>query len=196
MRNPTGVDGSSGDKNNPNGGDGSAGNDTDTWNGNQGTNGNPNTTRGDNPLDSPINPNDNGEKIQDTSIKLGINFEDRGYKGDMDYNDDVLCFEGKFRVNKQTGAIISLQDQDVTGYINRNASCGQKIFITITHPDETKTSIVREPAHQQPTTETLSFKKNSLLEVKFQSTSDKCDTNMHTVVEQEFVLFSFDICNQ
>lgn len=185
--NSEGADGSSstkGDNEGANGSGNSRKDDDDAENGSGSSSNN-----------SPINPSDNGQPVQDTTLKLGINFEDQGLKGDRDYNDDVMCFDGAFRVEKQLGRITSLRTQTIVARIGRNANCGQKIFITITHPDGTSQAIEREPQQQSILQETLVFQEKSVLDVKFQSNSTKCDVNTHTVTEADFVLLSYDICN-
>lgn len=138
---------------------------------------------------------DNGAPVQTTRLKLGINFEDKGLLGDRDYNDDVLCFEGKFEVTKATGVIKSTVDQQVVGSINRNADCAQRITITIRHPDGTQQVIAREPLQRVLMQETLVFKAQSTLDVVFQALNDKCDVKQHRVTEPDFVMFGFDVCN-
>lgn len=150
-----------------------------------------------NPTPIPVNPPqipDRSAPVQSTSIKLGINFEDRGLRGDRDYNDDVLCFEGKFEVVKASGLITSLADQQVVGLIHRNADCRQRITVTIRHPDGTQNQIVREPLQKVLITEMLNFRAGSTLDVVFQALDKKCDLETHRVTEPDFVLFGFDVC--
>ena len=72
------------------------------------------------PPPEPIVPQDPDATIIDQVI--GINFEDKGNEidsrhnaldGKGDYNDGVVCIEGKFQANYKTGTLHSLIDQTV-----------------------------------------------------------------------------------
>ena len=77
---------------------------------------------------------DGGSNVVHTVAKVGINFEDGGYTGtnsDKDYNDAVLCFEGKFSVDFNKKSITSDAAQSVTATFSRHAACADYMRITV-----------------------------------------------------------------
>ena len=67
-----------------------------------------------------------GEGESAAFIKLGVNYEDGS---DYDYNDAVICLNGKFKVNHSTGEITSAVDQWVYVDNRRNSDNEQTIGI-------------------------------------------------------------------
>lgn len=68
---------------------------------------------------------DNGEVIA-TQVSLGIGFEDWT---DNDFNDIVLCFDGKFKVDMIEGVIVSLVDQKLPVFYKRLSGSSHKLFV-------------------------------------------------------------------
>ncbi|MEY4630863.1 MAG: hypothetical protein RIQ81_983 [Pseudomonadota bacterium] len=74
-----------------------------------------------------------------TTIKLGVNFEDLADGGDMDFNDAVLCFKGKFRYTSDF--VESAQNQDIEINVQNRSGCDHTMTIEVRKPDGTIRSI-------------------------------------------------------
>ena len=67
-----------------------------------------------------------GEEVAD--LRLGIGYEDWT---DMDYNDSVVCFAGKFLFDKNKGVIRSMSEQSINVFIKRNSAGQQHISLSL-----------------------------------------------------------------
>lgn len=133
--------------------------------------------------------------------KFGINFEDNpfGDNSDKDYNDAVLCFDGKFVI--QNSSIISSENQTVPASAFSNAGCGHDIEIIITHADGTvDESIIQALTRGEEKKLELAFKKGDSIEVKMgytdAATDGVCaDAGRHSMKENLWAQIAKDTCN-
>jgi hypothetical protein len=68
-------------------------------------------------------------------VRVGINFEDLR-RGDADYNDAVLCFEGDFKVRGTE--IVSTEYQDVVAFTSSLSVCRHHVRVEVLNPDGTR----------------------------------------------------------
>ena len=63
----------------------------------------------------PSLPNEENDEIELTDVTVGFNYGDKVKKDgkDDDWNDGVVCITGKYRVNKDKGTVLSMEDQSV-----------------------------------------------------------------------------------
>lgn len=67
--------------------------------------------------------------FDESTIRLGINFEDIPDGGDLDFNDAVMCFEGKFRYSSE--AVVSAEDQTLDIDVYSISGCEHTMTLVI-----------------------------------------------------------------
>lgn len=112
--------------------------------------------------------------------KVGVNFEDVPVGGDGDYNDAVLCFQGKFKVDNSN--VVSVANQTVTGTTFSASGCNHNVTAEVIHKDGTKEAPVSYDS-RATTPVTLKFKVGSKLEVymtPYKGCNEGVRRNMHS----------------
>lgn len=159
-------------------GDGDSGNggiDGDSDNGSEGDLGNDD----DSGNDDDVMTSDDLAKLPGVEVvQVGVNFEDLGLTGDRDYNDAVLCFGGKFKVDYATGNVVSLKNQVVTGRTSSIAGCKHTVRVEVVHANGDRETPISFPSNSFQQVE-MNFKKGSKLEV-FMITTSGCNTGVET----------------
>ena len=126
-------------------------------------------------------------------IKVGVNFEDLGFnaKSDNDFNDAVLCFDGKFKVEKTN--VVSIKPQTVIGTTFSSSGCNHKVRVEITHKDGSKEPNI-EFDSRAGTPVSMEFKTGSKLEV-FMTPYKGCNEDVtRTMHEEKHALVKPDVC--
>jgi hypothetical protein len=108
------------------------------------------------------------------AVRVGVNFEDLRVNGDSDYNDAVLCFKGKFKVDGSK--VVSTANQKVEANTWSISGCHHEIRVVIEHRDGTSEPEARFDSRTQGTIP-LTFKVGSRLEV-FMTPTDFCDAGV------------------
>lgn len=155
------------------------------------------------PVSKPIPDSIDAESVPpgDPVEKFGINFEDNpfGDNSDKDYNDAVLCFDGKFVI--QNSSIVSSETQTVSASAFSNAGCGHDIEIIITHADGTvDESIIQELTRGEEKKLELAFKKGDSIEVKMGNTGTDTEgicqnDGRHSMKENLWAQIAKNTCN-
>lgn len=96
-------------------------------------------------------------------IRLGVNFEDIPSGGDLDYNDAVFCFSGKFAHDDRS--VVSLAEQIVRVNVTNRSGCDHDIAIGVIDPDGTRREIPIFRSRSEPTLDML-FHPGSRLDVR------------------------------
>ena len=96
-------------------------------------------------------------------IRLGVNFEDIPSGGDLDYNDAVFCFAGKFA--HDNSSVVSLAEQTVRINVTNRSGCDHFISIAVVDSDGTRREIPVFRSKTQPVLDML-FHAGSKLDVK------------------------------
>ncbi len=124
--------------------------------------------------------------------KVGVNFEDIPVGGDADFNDAVMCFSGKFKVEGSN--VVSTAKQTVTASTFSSSGCKHNVRAEVVHKDGSKEPPVTFDS-RAPAPVTLKFKVGSKLEV-FMKPYDGCnegrERNMHTAQDAQV---KPDLCN-
>lgn len=124
--------------------------------------------------------------------KVGVNFEDVPGSGDNDYNDAVLCFTGKFKVDSSN--VVSIIEQTVTATTFSSSGCNHNVRAEVHHKDGTKETPQTFDS-RAPTPVTLKFKVGSKLEVfmkPYSGCNPSVERNMHTAQDAKV---QPDLCN-
>lgn len=155
------------------------------------------------PVSEPLPESIDSESIPpgDPVEKFGINFEDNPLSedSDKDYNDAVLCFEGKFVI--QGSSVVSSVDQTIEAAAFTNAGCGHDIEIIINHSDgKAEAPAVHVLTRDEKKTIELKFKKGDSIEVKMGNTSDDkegicANTGRHSMKEATWAQIAKNTCN-
>jgi len=106
-------------------------------------------------------------------IRLGVNFEDIPTGGDLDYNDAVFCFSGKFAHDNHS--VVSLAPQYVSIAVTNRSGCDHLIYIAVVDPDGTRREVPIFRSRSQPTFNAF-FKTGSKLDVRMH-VADNCLAN-------------------
>lgn len=127
-------------------------------------------------------------------IRVGVNFEDLGFssKSDNDYNDAVLCFEGKFKVENTD--VVSIKAQTVTGKTFSGSGCNHKVRVEIVHSDGSKEPDIEFDSRDTNPVQ-MQFKTGSKLEVymtPYKGCNEGVVRNMH---QSQHALVKPNVCN-
>ena len=106
-------------------------------------------------------------------VRLGVNFEDIPTGGDLDYNDAVFCFSGKFAHDNRS--VVSLAPQYVSIAVTNRSGCDHLIYIAVVDPDGTRREVPIFRSRSQPTFNAF-FKTGSILDVRMH-VADGCLAN-------------------
>ncbi len=124
--------------------------------------------------------------------KVGVNFEDVPVGGDADYNDAVMCFTGKFKV--ENSQVVSTADQTVIATTFSSSGCKHNVRAEVVHKDGSKEPPVTFDS-RAPQPVTLQFKIGATLEV-YMKPYDGCnegfERNMHSAQDAQV---KPDVCN-
>ncbi len=96
-------------------------------------------------------------------VRLGVNFEDIPSGGDLDYNDAVFCFSGKFAHDNHS--VVSLDDQTVRINVTNRSGCDHDISIAVVDSDGTRRQIPIFRSRTQPVLDMV-FHAGSKLDVQ------------------------------
>ena len=107
-------------------------------------------------------------------LKVGVNFEDRPFTGDKDFNDAVLCFTG--RVAVAPNVVTSLADQTIRGVVTRISKCDHHMVIRLTGPGAYSWTSNEFRTSSQPRFD-IPFKAGSVLDVTFKPVAGCGDNN-------------------
>jgi hypothetical protein len=127
-------------------------------------------------------------------IRVGVNFEDLGFssKSDNDYNDAVLCFEGKFKVENTD--VVSIKAQTVTGKTFSGSGCNHKVRVEIIHSDGSKEPNIEFDSRDTNPVQ-MQFKTGSKLEVymtPYKGCNEGVVRNMH---QSQHAIVKPNVCN-
>lgn len=144
----------------------------------------------------PVQPEPQGEPVS----KVGINFEDnvKASGGRPDFNDAVLCFEGKFKVNKETREILSAEDQTITPSTFAAGQCKHHLKISIVSGGSVSNteSVVPNRTYGSEGMPQLVFKKGDSLEVEMIPDNPSCADGLERKhIEKDFSEVDYDTCN-
>lgn len=103
-------------------------------------------------------------------IRLGVNFEDIPSGGDLDYNDAVFCFSGRFAHDNRS--VVSLAEQVVRINVTNRSGCDHDILIGVIDQDGTRREIPMFRSRSQPTLDMV-FHPGSRLDVRM-LVADSC----------------------
>jgi hypothetical protein len=106
-------------------------------------------------------------------IRLGVNFEDIPSGGDLDYNDAVFCFSGKFAHDNHS--VISLDEQAVRINVTNRSGCDHDISIAVVDSDGTRRQLPIFRSRTQPVLDMV-FHAGSKLDVQMH-VADGCLQN-------------------
>ena len=106
-------------------------------------------------------------------IRLGVNFEDIPSGGDLDYNDAVFCFSGKFAHDNHS--VVSLDEQAVRINVTNRSGCDHDISIAVVDSDGTRRQLPVFRSRTQPVLDMV-FHAGSKLDVQMH-VADGCLQN-------------------
>jgi hypothetical protein len=109
-----------------------------------------------------------------SALKVGVNFEDRPFSGDKDFNDAVLCFTGKVAV--AANAVTSLADQTIVGVVTRISGCDHDMVISLSGPGAYAWSSGSFRTSTQPRFN-IPFKAGSVLNIQYKPLGNCRDNN-------------------
>ena len=154
----------------------------------------------------PSLPNEENDEIELTDVTVGFNYGDKVKKDgtDDDWNDGVVCITGKYRVNKDKGTVLSMEDQSVELSYRDGSGDIVEILVEgiIGNPDNpaSKNTIINYAGDRGSNGPLLkksyNFKKGELIKVTF----NKEDSNVAYVpfkddVDPVAVRLLKDVCN-
>ncbi len=154
----------------------------------QGAGGGPTTTV----TPPPITPGAPVQIAGTPVVRVGVNFEDLGGQGDRDYNDAVMCFEGRFNVDGTN--VVSTEVQRVVASTSSRSHCRHRVRVEIHHADGTRDAPLTfdsRSGQQVP----LELRVGSRLEVFTQTYEGVCSTTEMNMHEADNCRVLLDVCN-
>lgn len=131
----------------------------------------------------------NVEEFVETDISLGIHLEDAA---DNDFNDLVICLQGKFRYSADNGTVVSLEDQVNEALINRLSANQINVIGSLSHLDGTMEQIFDlTPNFDQAEKIEIHWMKDTKLAVDYKVGSWRTRYNLSTPKK---IKFEADIC--
>ncbi|MBK9032990.1 MAG: hypothetical protein IPL61_17250 [Myxococcales bacterium] len=125
-------------------------------------------------------------------VRVGVNFEDQGAHGDRDYNDAVMCFQGRFKVDGTQ--VVSTERQEVIASTSSISACRHRVRVEIIHADGGHETPV-EFASNSGARVAMHFEPGSRLEVSVQSLSGGCSSDVMSMHDQTAARVLLDQCN-
>lgn len=124
--------------------------------------------------------------------RVGVNFEDRTWGSDRDYNDAVLCFKGSFKVDQTS--VVSLKKQTVQASTSSRSLCRHKVTAKIVHPDGSEADETTYDSKQVGDLP-LAFEIGDRLVVTMVTTAGGCGGDVKSMDSPESCRVLLDVCN-
>lgn len=128
-----------------------------------------------------------------STVRVGVNFEDRTVLSDFDYNDAVLCFQGYFKVDQ--ARVVSAINQTIVATTSSISGCNHTVEVLIVHPNGTSEAPILYDSRSK-TPLNLAFKTGDRLNVSITAVEDECDAGVKKDMSNpNFAKVLIGICN-